>query len=949
MMKRLWLLCLWAFLAIALQAQIYDYSNTVSPPSVEWKQIRTAHFHLIFPAEIEKDARKVANRLEFIYQPINKTMNAKMKPWTLVLGNRTTISNGYVAMAPRMSEFYPTPPQEGLTGGMGWYDMLTAHETRHMVQYDKLNTGMTKVFSYIMGEYGIALCAIISTPLWLFEGDAVTTETALTQWGRGRMPSFDVEERAILLSGKRPSYYQAYLRSYKDYYPNHYLLGYLMVAQVRQNHPAETWANVLYRTSRFSIWPYRFSTALHQETGLYVEELYDETCEDLTKLWRAQIKGLKFTDAKAISPANIEGWMQYTSPQYNDEGNVITMRTGLGQSPELVRINTDQSITHLTYVQSAEAFSTNGEIAVWSRITPDIRWGNQSFSDIVTYDLDRGSKQQITHRGKYFAPAISPDGSMIAAVRYDQTRTCNLVILDAKNGDEIREIPNPDNDFLKTPCWSGNDRIVYLRSHNNELCLEILHIETGNSRQLIPYGVEDIVAPYARGNYVYYSSPYSGIDNIYAIDIESGARFQVVSRRFGAYQPSVSQDELKLLFSDYRDENGYRVYEVEIDRRKWRRLEDVDIRTLHFNEPLVNQEQGEALPGSDDIPQEDFDVEPYSPILHAINFHSWMLFSTDTEIGLDFLSDDVLGTTQMQFGVYYNLNEDVPGFRSGITYKQLPVVFGLELDTGGRTTVYDDSTSTDDDEFEDNWTEFSTTARVNLPLNFSRGAWWTQLDVGSEISYVYADERDYIEPYEMGNGVLVPVRYYGEIYHMLQPSSRDIAPRWGQKLMASFTTTPFTQEDLSDFNGKLFSSSYRLYVPGLFKHHSLKLTAEYEKMYEGNYRFMREILFPRGYDDHDHRDLYKGSASYNLPIAYPDKSLGRWLYFRSITGGGFFDYGLAEDDEITTLYRSAGLETTLETVFFSNINLQINIGLRAAYRIDEKDTSFEIFLGGFDF
>ncbi len=256
------LLLLLLMAVAALNAQIYDYTNSVNPPSVEWRQLRTEHFHLIFPKEIEEDVQKVANRLEYLYTPLTKTMDAKMKPWTIVLSNRTAITNGYVSMAPRMSQFYPTPPQDQLTGGLDWYSLLSIHETRHMVQYDKLNTGMTKVFSYIMGEYGIAMCAIISTPLWFFEGDAVATETALTNWGRGRIPSFDVTERAILLSGDRPSYYQAYLRSYQDFYPNHYLLGYLLVTGARREHSADTWAKVVYGTSKFSIWPYRFSTVL---------------------------------------------------------------------------------------------------------------------------------------------------------------------------------------------------------------------------------------------------------------------------------------------------------------------------------------------------------------------------------------------------------------------------------------------------------------------------------------------------------------------------------------------------------------------------------------------------------------------------------------------------------------------------------------------------------------
>ncbi len=625
------------------------------------------------------------------------------------------------------------------------------------------------------------------------------------------------------------------------------------------------------------------------------------------------------------------------------------MRTGLGQIPELVRIDDELNVYHLAYVQSARAI-----LEQWRRRRVESLHagyppgGTRASSDIVTCDLQNGSKRQITHRGKFFAPAISPDGQRIVAVRYTRERDCDLVIMDAESGKLIREIPNPDNDFLETPCWTDDGRLVYLRQHDNKLRMEILTVETGVAQVLTPYDTEYISSPVSRGKYVYYSSAYSGIDHIYALDMETGARYRVVTRRFGAYHPSVSTDGKKLLFADYRDENGYRIYEIDNDPSAWEKLEDVEIRTLYYFDPLVHQEQGKSVYEDADIPDRTFATEPYSPILHTLNFHSWILGGTDTEISLDLMSDDVLGTTHTQAGVYFNVNENVPGIRASIEYMQLPIVLGIELDSGGRTTVYSDSLD-DEKDIEDNWREFSTTFGAHLPLNFSRGAWWSKIDVGSEISYVYAQEKDYFESYEMGNGTLVPVRYYGEIYHILQPSSRDIAPRWGHKLNASFTTTPFSQEAYSDFTGKLFSGRYKVYVPGFMKHHSLKLTAEYEKMYEGNYRFMREMLFPRGYDDHDHEDFYKGTVSYRFPISYNDFYLGRWLYLRSNTGGAFFDYGVAEDEETTTLYRSFGLETEFETVLFSNINLQINLGLRAAYRVEEEDVAFEVFLGGFDF
>ena len=64
-------------------------------------------------------------------------------------------------------------------------------------------------------------------PPWFFEGDAVFTETLLSNAGRGRMPYFEGQYRALLLTGNSLNYEKNSAGSYKKLIPNIYNMGYL--------------------------------------------------------------------------------------------------------------------------------------------------------------------------------------------------------------------------------------------------------------------------------------------------------------------------------------------------------------------------------------------------------------------------------------------------------------------------------------------------------------------------------------------------------------------------------------------------------------------------------------------------------------------------------------------------------------------------------------------------
>ncbi len=273
--------------ALLAQSELLELGTDQVPPGVSWQSLQSPHFRIIFPREIENEAEHIANLLERVYPADGKSLGVQPGPLPLILHNRNTVSNGFVTLAPRRSEWYNTPPQVGLTGPVGWYPLLAIHEFRHVVQFEAMKQGFNRLLYWSLGEYGWLAGAGISVPAWFFEGDAVVMETALTRGGRGRQPEFLMPIRTMLLSGRHYSYYKMNLGSYKNWIANPYEYGFVLNTWLRRQQGAGLWPAVLKSTAKLSFLPYRFSWALKRQTGMGLMKSHAAMLDDLEAWYRA--------------------------------------------------------------------------------------------------------------------------------------------------------------------------------------------------------------------------------------------------------------------------------------------------------------------------------------------------------------------------------------------------------------------------------------------------------------------------------------------------------------------------------------------------------------------------------------------------------------------------------------------------------------------------------------
>ena len=929
---------LMAFATLPAQAQL-----STNPPDVSWRQINTEKFQVIFPEGFERDAQHVANTLQYIHAPLSRTLGQAPRKIPVILQNRNAIANGFVTLAPRRSEFYTTPPQDyTLLGTNRWLDLLAVHEFRHVVQYDKTRQGAAKIMYYVFGDYGLSFAGNVALPNWFWEGDAVGAETAFTASGRGRIPDFDLLYRTNTLTRKPYSYNKQHLGSFKDPVPNHYVLGYHFTNYGRRHYGPNFWGKIVdHAAGRFFI-PFIFSKALRYETGYRLPPFYRRMQHELDSLWTQQAESITETPATVLNPRTNETYTNYEYPNALPDGSIIALKSGLGDVPQFVKISADgQQEQHLFTpgpLNSAALLSVAQNKIAWAEFEFDPRWDVRTYSVVKTYDITTGKLNVLQRKTRLAAPVLSPDARRIAAVEATLQNEYTLVLLDADTGAELKRIPAPNNDFISMPRWSPDGKkIVLLRTANGKRTISLVDTDTGIFTDVLLPTSENIGHPVLAGNYVYFNAPYTGIENVFALDLTTKKQYQVTSRKLAGTNATLSPNGEYIFFNDFSKE-GYNIARTENNPANWQPLENIPKQRIQYYQPWVEQEgQPDLLTG---VPKQTYPVQKYSKYKHLFKPHSWAptIGPTSNALTATIYAQDLLSTTISSAGFTYNTNENSGRVFAGVSYQGLYPIINVTGATGSRAAQENDTTYY--------WKEHSLTAGLQVPLNLTRSRYRVALALGADAAVTrisgYDRPRESYE--EQTNGVLRNMHYNVAYNRTYVTSKRDLAGKFEQRLAAHFYHTPFG----GDYQGNLLAVTTRLAFPGIFKHHSFQVGGNYQHQSYESYRFTSPILYPRGYSYRPHENFISGFAQYKLPVWYPDLALGPVFYFQRVKANVFYDYGkgfgVLPNNRQTRFYESVGAELSTDFNFMRLSGLLLDIGVRVAYLPREKDFNVQLLL-----
>ena len=943
-------------LLFTLGGKAQYFSTGEDPASLKWRQIDTRNFRFIFPEDFGEQAKIVAGYFEKVYEYGGVTLNHRPGKIPVIFHTRTIRSNGLVGWAPRRIELFTPPHQEMYA--QDWLQQLALHEFRHVVQVDKIRSQVPQVIKTLLGEQGVALITGLYLPFWFIEGDAVISETALSQSGRGRLPSFLMEHQAQVTEKGIFSFDKAFNGSFRDFVPDHYKLGYYLVGGSRATYGSQLWDFPISQLAGKPLSVTPVNKMLKLITGKNQEQIYTEVFDSLRRVWLESDRKYKPERWDTVSqPASV-----YTSYRYNHilaSGEMVSLREGYDHVPRFVK-NDGKGHEEIVYVPGPifeESVGYRNNLIVWSEFLPDLRWSHSGKSVLHLYNMDSRIMTTLKPEYKCFAPAISPDEHNVAVVESDFANRFYLSVYDAISGELKVRYQTPGNYYLFSPVWKNSEELVAVLLTDKGKQLALLqpfrqqmewldHPEMGEIRQLrIDSGK------------LWFISSYSGKNELWSMDLSTREVFREVRARFGLDYPAIGHGGDLILLSDYST-CGYRqvaVSTTNLTREAFRLVPPGDYRMAGI---LSAQEPG--IVDFTNVDTSSYISKPYKKGLHLFNLHSWAPVSFNPKTyelspGISVVSQNLLGTAETTLGYKWNMSERGGKYYLNFEYKGFYPLFATEVTHEKRASVFGQITEYKDKEGvvqrrdtvmkRFTWDESALGLQVRLPLNLTQGRYGRLLQ--PEIRYNlthYAHNRSTPDQFIMGNLHSFAYRLY---YHQLaRESHRDLQPRLGWIADGAYTHSPWGVKSM----GALKSFQLYGYLPGVAKHHGIMAYLGFQEREKGTYRFGDAIRIPRGWHAFDSKSLVSTSLRYSLPLLYPDFNWGKMIYLRRIKAAFFYDYAwyerrLMRNGEeagiVTQQISSLGADITADSNLF-RFYAPVNLGVRAVYLPASRNVSAEM-------
>lgn len=902
-----------------------------NPPSLKWKQINTDTLRVIYPAGLDSHAQRVASVVHYLAANKPFSLGDKLQKVDIVLQNQTTIANGYVQLGPFRSEFFLTPePVNFNQGSVSWTDQLALHEYRHVQQFNNFNNGLSKLMKILFGEDGYTLAINASIPDWFYEGDAVYQETAVSKQGRGRLPLFMNTYPSLWQAGKKYSWMKLRNGSLKDYVPNHYNLGYLLVNYGYKKYGTDFWKKVTRDASAYKGLFYPFQSAIKRHAGIgyktFTKQAFDfyKTQTDTT----TRNEGF-------LMPLKKDYVTSYYFPYSAGADSLVYLKASYRQRPVFyIKDKNGEHRLRARDISIDEQFSyKNGKI-VYSAYETDPRWGWRDYGVIKLLDVKTGQQQTLTRKTKYFTPDISSDGSKIAAVQNNNDGSSELHVLNSSDGKVLRRIHSTEIAVFTDPKFIDEDNLVSaVRLRDGRMCLATAEISTGNTTRLTPPSFNVAGYPCVNNGIIYFTANYQGNDDVFALRLIDRKIFRISNGPLGNYY--VNAGNGRITWSAFTAE-GYQLKQIQEKEIVWNEVSNTVTESLNEKYPVSNS----SVPGDillSKVPQRFFNNENYKKSTRLLNFHSWRPYYSDPIFTFSLYGENVLNTLQTELYYLYNENERTSAAGLSMTYGAFfPFIsVGTEY-TFNRQDVINNQVR--------QWDQLDTRIGLSIPLNYASGQTYKNFNLGS--NYVLRNEFNKGQFANLlGNTSFSYLLHTISWTQQIQRAVQHIFPRFAYSVSASH------RHAITSVTGYQFITNGSLYVPGLLSNHNLVLTGSFqERDTLSQVVFSNRFGYSRGYEGRYFSRMWRLSANYHFPLWHIDWGFGNILYLQRIRANAFYDFTkvYSRDKKVTADQRTLGGEIFIDTKWWNQYPLTFGFRISRLLDRDQFDgfqgTVFEFVL-----
>jgi len=943
LMKNYIFLFLFIHIILIFQSSKGQWINNNQYPRIKWLELKSNHYRIMHPKGLYEQALKISKIIEKKHSSILFQSDTLQSKWPIVLNPLVSNYNGYVSIAPKKSELYLCPPITNINREFNgeWLETLIIHEMRHISQFNYLNRNFTKFLSRIFGDGGWALGLAFSAPPWFYEGDAVYIETLFSKTGRGRAFSFTSPIKTLICNNEMPDYHIALLGSYNSIYPHYYDLGYYFVIYFRKKYGYEIFNQILLESSKHSYNPYAFQNSVKKTTGISIETHYDIMVNEFKTTFESIHKQFMNTPVQNIKTKHSENdYTEYLYPQkYEDK--IICIKYGSGFAPAIISIDQLGRENVLKQIKYPVPFTISQTHLYFSQPMPDIRYQQESFSDIFSLNLKTKKTNRLTYKKKYFQPSISDDGQKLLCLKKNDLLGTDIILFEKKkenNNDNAYKICISTASCIKNPVWyKYSNKFSYILEYSDISEIREYNIETG--QDILVYqskGFPIYSLCYINNDYII-NSNFSGIDGIYHLNRNSNKISLITHSFYGDYYPFYDFNVNGLIFNRLSS-NGLIIKKIDniINQKKEFEYQ----KPYHIFDQASYQNTNSVIDTNYLIKKNHFSCKK-----NLLNFHSRYYMPINQYHYLGFLTNNILNTLTGEVGILYNEQTKKISFRTEITYSGFFPLISAYLESGNKSNSY----YTNNDKIKDQWNENNLGLQIELPLkmdNINNYQWlnfFTKFDYKETLHLNQSNYQYYYDYYRM-NGILYSLTY-GISFRRIKPTcKKDISIRKGLYTFFSYSHTPIKKLN-PEYNGSKISLLSGFYTPGFFSHDAFEYYIYYEKRKFNSYLFPSSFQFVSGWERIYFQDYLQSRVKYSFPFAYPEKSLKSIFYLKRIHSNIFIEHGVGRNPQQFFLKEKSFTTIGLDMIFnyhcFDLPHVEISSGFRLNFLYQRKSYNIQ--------
>ncbi|MFM1962478.1 MAG: hypothetical protein RLZZ172_1323 [Bacteroidota bacterium] len=877
-----------------------------NPNGLKFKSLQGKYVDVLHPESQSGAAKRVRELTTLLAAEKQYSLGDAVRKIPIVLQTLPLVSNAYVGLGPWRSEFYLTPLQNALQlGSTSWVDNLAVHEYRHVQQYSNFRHGLSKFAYLLAGEQGQALANAASIPDWFFEGDAVFTETRFLNQGRGRLPGFMDPFRSLWLAKRQYPFQKLRSGSLKDVVPNHYELGYLLVAYGYGRFGQDFWGKVTQDAARFKGLVYPFQKAVKRHSGLTYKAFVNQA-----------IDSFRLSGPLADIPVGMNAVTQNSDRLVTDHlfpvwvggDSILALQKAYNRLPQWTIYHLGKSMPlGVKAIGIDDYFNYKRGYVVYTGYSPDTRWSWREYSDVYLFNIYDKSTRRLTHRKRFFSPDMSHTGEQLAAVAVGPGGNSELVVFPVDKSQQERVLPNPKGYFYSYPQFSGDDQTLFAIARKPDGTSGIVSINLSDSQEkiILPFVNAPLAFLRLTNGKLIFSVSQGNRNQLWAHDLQTGKHGPLADGYTGVYVGDLREGDEQLVFST-PTADGEQLFSKSASTWTSRELTDLI--------PVMGGDS--SIPVATDVAA--------SKYKHRWpNIHSWRPFYEQPEWSFTLYGEDVLNKWRSSYTYAYNENEGSHRIGAELGYGGFfPWINGGTNYTANRT--FRDSTRSLQ------WNEWTGNIGLQLPLNFTGGKLYRNLDLQFRMNGV---SLDYINK----NNVTPRDRFVTYALQQLtwsmqtQKAVQHIYPRFA---LAARVLNRFAVGNTSAQQTLLLT---QLYLPGIFRNHALVLGAGYQSRDTlGQYNFSNNFAMARGYQTFNYPRMWRYSVNYHLPLIYPDWGVGNIVYFQRVRANLFYDNMNLKSLRTRRVFQlsSAGTEIYFDTKWWNQ--QAVSFGFRYSRLLDTQ-------------